>query len=249
MTIFSDNFDDNVLDLNKWQTIWWWTGIDGAEGHVYERNQRLELEVTSKGSNYGFLGVVSRDKFDLSKGSVSAYVAVLSEPQAARVMILISPTKILSGDIYQTLSDYYRIELDHYYDICRVVKKVAGATTVLFEEMDRPMSNVLKIVIEYGIIKFYEGTRIVASDIYVLPSHECYIYILKRYDSTAGLATYYDWVDDFYCEYAGTAEEKAEAKLEILQTGIMEFMQAHWRELSVLAVIIAIVIAIILGVW
>jgi len=44
------------------------------------------------------------------------------------MILLISPSKILDGDVLKGLSDYYRLELDHYYDYdeFRVVRKVAG---------------------------------------------------------------------------------------------------------------------------
>jgi len=77
-----NNSDDNVLDLNKWQKIWWWSGTNTDRGDVYERNQRLEFEVTSRGTSYGYCGVVSRDRYDLTKGKVRVYMACLSEPQA-----------------------------------------------------------------------------------------------------------------------------------------------------------------------
>jgi hypothetical protein len=245
MTIWQDNFDDNVFDTNKWLKFWWWTGTDGASGEVYERNQRLEFEVTSQGINHGNLGVVSRDKYDLTKGKVKVYMANLSPPQAAKLMLLISPSLTL-GHVLD-LSDYYRIELDHYEDYFRVVRKYAGTVDVLYEAFDRPMSNELKIEIEAGFIRFYEGGVLRAYDAYRLPSYECHIYLVKYYHSTLGLATYTDWADDFYCEYCGTTEEKVEAKTELLQWQISEWLRANWVPLSIIGMVLAIVFAIIMG--
>jgi len=245
MTIWQDNFDDNVFDTNKWLKFWWWTGTDGASGEVYERNQRLEFEVTSRGMNYGNVGVVSRDKYDLTKGKVKVYMANLSAPQAAKLMLLISPSLTLGYVL--DLSDYYRIELDHYEDYFRVVRKYAGTVDVLYEAFDRPMSNELKIEIEAGMIRFYEGGVLRAYDAYRLPSYECHIYLVKYYESTLGLATYTDWADDFYCEYCGTTEEKVEAKTELLQWQISEWLRANWVPLSVIGIVLAIVFAIIMG--
>ena len=246
MTIWQDNFDDNVFDTNKWLKFWWWTGTDGASGEVYERNQRLEFEVTSKGMNYGNLGVVSRDRYDLTKGKVRVYMANLSEPQAAKLMLLISP-HLTSKYVLDDLSDYYVVMLDHYYDYFRVARKVGGTHEVLYEEMDRPMSNELKMEIEAGFIRFYEGGVLRAYDAYRLPSYECYIYLVKAYESTLGLATYTDWADDFYCEYAGTIEEKVEAKTELIQWQISEWLKANWVPLSVIGIVLAIIFAIIMG--
>jgi hypothetical protein len=86
---------------------------------------------------------------------------------------------------------------------------------------------------------------------YDLPSYECYIYIYGK-TCVAGYTpecTGTGWGDDFDCEYVGTAEEKAEAQTLIAQEQIAEWMKANWLPLSILGVLIAIVFAIILGVW
>jgi len=206
MTVWSDNFDDNVLDLNKWEKLQFVTG------EIYERNKRLEFIVKAPDGSAG-VGVVSKDRYDLTKGKVSVYVA--RTPQwTDRMILLISPHKTTSSDPLE-LSDYYAILLESWDDNCIVWKRVGGSQTELYKASGRPSSSGLRIEIEAGQVKFFEGDTFLTYEPYELPSYECYIYIFRW--ACALCCVDLGWADDFYCEYCATAEEKQEAQTLLTQ--------------------------------
>jgi len=244
MTVWSDNFDDNVLDLNKWQKTQAFTGT--GYGGAYERNQRLELEAqVTDGYGGATIGIVSRDRYDLTKGKVSIY---LRSKELYKVCLCISPQKT-TGDPDTQLSDVYGIWLASGEFV--VLKKIGGESDTPYRQPWIAGSNVVRIEIEAGFIRFYEGDICRYYEPYQLPSYECYIYIYGwgGTEIPGRVLTGIDWADDFYCEYCRTAEEKQKAQTLILQQKISEFLKANWVPLSVLAVILAIVFSIILGVW
>jgi len=229
MTIWQDNFDDNYLDPAKWEK-----GSHGGTGDVYERNQRLELEVYD-----GWRWVVSRDRYDLTKGKITIYLAI---GKLYFIQLRISTQK---STTYEYVDDYYTIFLDQYLGKCGVTRKRLGEDPVLLYAGDwSASSNLFKIEIEAGIIRIWEGANCRAWEPYALTSYEVYIYILGHgYGVLSGIG----WADDFYCEYCGTAEEKVEAKTELIQWQISEWLRANWVPLSVIGVVLAIVFAIIMG--
>jgi hypothetical protein len=230
MATWTDNFDDNVLDTTKWDKVFGQTvGYEGVpiSGDVYERNQRLEFQ-TTEGANVAWnVGVVSKDRYNLTKGKVSVYLAQSSQYDG--VVLLISPYKTTTGYIYTDVQAYYAIYLRYPY--CWVIKRVEGGDVVELYAADWiAPENVLKIEVEEGVIRFYEGGVLRASDAYALPSYECYIYVYM-WGPFGGWASpaLLDWADDFYCEYTAvtevpTWEETIGNMMNLIVTFMMMFM-------------------------
>jgi hypothetical protein len=244
MTIWQDNFDDNYLDPAKWEKVKWWN-YTPLRCEVYERNQRLEIDTEAEGVTWVSAGVVSRDRYDLTKGKVSAYFFHTIE-SGQEIGIVISPHKTTTTNPLRHLPDFYAVILQAPAEEFQVLRRIAGGDVEIFyRKIWDSNSNKLRIDIQAGFIRFYEGDTLRTYDVYRLPGYECYIYI-SRY-ATAGCCMGIGWADDFYCEYCGTTEEKEEAKTELVQQQIAEWMRSYWVPLSVIGIVLAIVFAIIMG--
>ena len=227
------------------EKVKWWTKTP-TKCEVYERNQRLEFEVgiTDEGVHFACVGVVSRDRYDLTKGKVSIYITNTGEI-AQECALLISPHKTTT-DFPRNLPDYYAILLlamPNFY-ATHIYRRVGGGDFERIYAGSYVASGSLKMEIEAGFIRFYLGDTLLTYDAYRLPNYECYIYI---YRYASGCCIDPSWADDFYCEYVGTVEEKVEAQTRIYQQRISEWMKANWIPLSVICIVLAIVFAIIMG--
>jgi len=244
MTVWQDNFDDNYLDPNKWEKVKWWN-YTPLRCEVYERNRRLEIDVEAEGLTLVCAGVVSRDRYDLTKGKVSAYCLHTLE-SGQEIGLVISPHKTTTSNPLRHLPDFYAVILQAPAWEFQVLRRIGGGDVEIFyRKYWDSNSNKLRMDIEAGFIRFYEGDNLRAYDAYRLPSYECYIYICRY--GTAGCCGDIGWADDFYCEYVGTTEEKVEAVTKIVQQQIAEAIRTYWVPLSVIGIVLAIVFAIIMG--
>jgi len=219
MTLWTDNFDDNVFDPNLWEKI------ELKGGSVAEVNMRMELTTptptSSSGSSpqlvdlvypvvpeapeFSTAGIVTRDRYDLTKGYMSVYLASI---EAHHICLLISPEKTTTKRPFE-LANYYAMILNKGKDnVLTVTRMKDGAWETLYESGWAAESNVLKIEIEAGEIRFWEGDKCVYSEVYQLASFECYGYVFSEgTDPLVGT----NWADDFKCEHAYTPEEKESA--------------------------------------
>jgi len=220
MTLWTDNFDDNVFDPNLWEKI------ELKGGSVAEVNMRMELTTPTPTSSpslqivdivypvpteppeFSTAGIVTRDRYDLTKGYMSAYLASV---EAHHIGLLISPGKTTTKRPLD-LSNYYAIILNKGKgNVLSVIRVKDGAGEILYEAGWAAESNVLKIEVEAGIIRFWEGGNVVYSEVYQLASFECYGYIFSEgTDPLVGT----NWADDFACEHVYTPEEKESATRE-----------------------------------
>jgi len=164
MTLWTDNFDDNVFDPNLWEKI------ELKGGSVTEVNMRIELTTptpTSSSSSsielvypvpevpveFSTAGIVTRDRYDLMKGYMSAYLASV---QAHHIGFMISPEKTTTKRPLE-LSNYYTMILNKGKDnVLTVGRMKDGAWETLYESGWAAESNVLKIEIEAGEIRFWD---------------------------------------------------------------------------------------------
>ena len=227
MTRWADNFDDNYLDPAKWQKI------EIKEGTVSERNMRIEFSTTKAGDAGG---IISRDRYDLTKGKVVIYMASV---ESWNIKLQISPEKATPPTHPDAPTNRYYILLNKSLGKIWVSRELAGKTTTLYEAYWAAPSNVFRIEIEAGYIRFYEGDKCVADEPYQLPSYECYIYAFST-GTDAWNGT--DWADDFDCEYAGTAEEKSEAERLIVQAKAKQAIEKYWGLILALTVVAIVVV-------
>jgi len=220
MTLWTDNFDDNVFNPDLWEKI------ELKGGSVAEVNMRMELTTPTPTSSpspevvdlvypspvelpeFSTAGIVTRDRYDLMKGYMSAYLASV---QGHHICLLISPEKTTTKRPLE-LSNLYAMILNKGKDnVLTILRIKDGAGEILYEAGWAAESNVLKIEIEAGMIRFWEGGNAVFSEVYQLATFECYGYIVSEgADPLVGT----NWADDFACEHAYTPEEKETATRE-----------------------------------
>ena len=184
VTIFSDDFNDNSINTDKWDTLEYNTG------DAVETNQRLEFHCPN---SQDIAGLVTKSTYNFSNKEVKVLV---HNTEISEVDLMISPSKTTNSNPYD-LNEWYRIILYHHadYNRCYVQKKVSGSVTTLYYGSWISSEEVLKIRVEDNTVKFYEGDTQRASTSWELSSQNCYIYVYGRSGGTDYVGT--DWADNF----------------------------------------------------
>jgi predicted GH43/DUF377 family glycosyl hydrolase len=193
-----DDFNDNSRDPTLWDA-WSW-GPSGYTGAATETNQHLQLAINQAKTTVGFVShnPISANNFEMS--------ILAHNPTIGEVAFYLHDTHVTTGlgptnydclDICDTTNQRscYRIMLYRDNSACWVQKKILGVYTALYHGGTWLSSeNTIKIRVEDGTIKFFEGDTLRASDTYSLPTRNPYIIIEGWGQSNIGT----DWADNFW---------------------------------------------------
>jgi len=177
-----DDFNDNSRDAAIWDEC-----VD-APGSVAETNQRLEI--TAFGGAPNGAGYVSVNDFAMNNVLMEL---LIHNSAVTDVELTLSNQKVTAASPFSN-DDWYKIMLYANTGRLYVQSKVGGGgVNTLYNQPWLADEEKVKIRIENGTIRFYEGDTERASEVFALTSRDCYLYI---YGSDAyGTDPGTDWAD------------------------------------------------------
>jgi hypothetical protein len=166
VTAWSDNFDDNNLDTNRWSIV------NQAGVSVVETNQHLSVVWTS---SIGAGGVMTTSPLNLDSQSIK--ITVVSFPAGETVVRIGTGTTLPF--------DYYLIVKQSSSQKTIVKRMLAGTETVVLDtQLGWNQTGIMQISISGSTIQFYSSGNLVASDTYALGTKNLYVTIYGYYGLT-----------------------------------------------------------------
>lgn len=129
-----DNFNDNSIDLTKWEVS------EGTGGTVTEQNQRLEINQTQAGGSL----LISKNTHDLTKATIQVDVVVHESKEAGMF-------------IFVDANNSYYICKSKVINKVVISRTVGGVFSIRHEGAWVSSTGTLKIVLTNNTIKFFEN--------------------------------------------------------------------------------------------
>ena len=190
---WNDDFNDNAMSPV------YWTKLQVNGGAVDETSNKLRLTIPS-GTGQACAGYVTKYADTIDNRFIE--VDVPEFDSLDEMIIMVATSQITGSDPY-SLSNWYRCLKTRYtagdYD-WYVQKKVSGTASTLEQWGTSGGTGKLKIAVDDGWIRFYEGDNLRYAEPYTLATTSVYIYI---YTSTLrSRNSGVDYMDDFaYTSY------------------------------------------------
>ena len=185
-----DNFDDNSIDADLWQTL------QASGGTVTEANKRLEVSIPS-GSAQAQSGLVTKDAYAVENFAFEVDVPEFNSLDEMNLQI--GATKTTSSDPWSQ-NNWYRICKTRYDGKTYIQKKGDGGdVTTTYSGTYDSASGPMKIVVSSDIISFYDNGNLIYAEPYGLSASKCYIYLFTSTLESRNHGT--DAFDDFRYSY------------------------------------------------
>jgi len=187
---WGDNFNDNSMSPV------YWCELQYNGGTVDETSNKLKLTIPS-GTGQACAGYVTHYSDTIDDRCIEINVPEFDNLDEMIIMIATSQT---TGTDPYGLSNWYRCLKTKFtagdYD-WYVQKKVSGTSTTMEQWDASGATGKLKIAVDDGYIRFYEGDNLRYAEPYALSTTSVYIYV---YTSTLrSRNSGYDYMDDFTC--------------------------------------------------
>jgi len=182
--LFSDDFNDNSIDTDKWSVF-----KVTEELEVVETNQRLEI--TCPATDAGG-GLQTKDKIDVANRTVTVDIGVVSgEPS---FMLRLSTIDWFVDGLQP---NRYDINIHRPTDSLQFKKTIGGTVTVINSISPiPPVIKKLRFVISGGTVtaQYYDGVawQTIGSESWSLSSTEVYVLLIASGDPERSGVAYFD---------------------------------------------------------
>jgi hypothetical protein len=179
---WGDDFGDGVRDSDLWDEFLTGTGVVGeANGTLYFQS----YDVAAGG------GYLSHSSVTVNNIEIIVNIHNLA---LHSVGFFINPNYSTSNHP-EAYGEFYGIALQNLNDTCYVKRRVGTTKTTLYSAAWLAGTNTVKIRLENGTIRFFEGDTDRYSESYALATRAVYFYMVTQ--TTTGY-TGSDWFDYFF---------------------------------------------------